>query len=122
MLKQHAGCSLGIRDRRILSLLRIILRLNFSRSRKLFHNNAPVTLHCSPATTILNENPEHGAAARTCNDAHIAQNMEPLTSGRGGGGYSKIQVMGMIKWWQKSKPQKIPCRISKPLEFLERVK
>ena len=85
MLKQHAGCSLGIRDRRILSLLRIILRLNFSRSRKLFHNNAPVTLHCSPATTILNENPEHGAAARTCNDAHIAQNMEPLTSGRGGG-------------------------------------
>ena len=24
----------------------------------LFHNNSPVTLHCSPATTILSENPD----------------------------------------------------------------
>ena len=25
----------------------------------LFHNNSPATLHCSPFTTILNENPVH---------------------------------------------------------------
>ena len=27
---------------------------------KLFYNNSPVTLRCSPATTILNENPDGG--------------------------------------------------------------
>ena len=30
---------------------------SFPERALLFHNNSPVTLHCSPATTILNENP-----------------------------------------------------------------
>ena len=54
------GCSLGIGDWRILRLLRIILQLNFACSLKelcFFYNNSPVTLHYSPAITILNENP-----------------------------------------------------------------
>ena len=51
------GCSLGIGDRRILCLLRIILRL-FPERALLFHNNFPATLHYSPATTILNETPD----------------------------------------------------------------
>ena len=29
----------------------------FPERASLFHNNSTVTLHCSPATTILNENP-----------------------------------------------------------------
>ena len=29
----------------------------FSERASLFHNNSPATLHYSPATTILNENP-----------------------------------------------------------------
>ena len=30
---------------------------SFPERALLFHNNSPATLHCSPATTILNENP-----------------------------------------------------------------
>ena len=29
----------------------------FPERALLFHNNSPATLHCSPATTIFNENP-----------------------------------------------------------------
>ena len=32
--------------------------LSFPEKASLFHNNSPVTSHLSPATTILNENPE----------------------------------------------------------------
>ena len=32
---------------------------SFPGRASLFHNNSPATLHCSPATTILNENPEN---------------------------------------------------------------
>ena len=32
----------------------------FPERASLFHNNSPATLHCSPATTILNENPARG--------------------------------------------------------------
>jgi len=31
-----------------------------------------------------------------------------VSTPQGGGGYSTFQVMGMIKWGQKSKPKKIP--------------
>ena len=31
----------------------------FPERAKLFHNNSPVTLRCSPVTTILNENPAY---------------------------------------------------------------
>ena len=46
-----AGCSLGIRDQRIIQLLHRILWLKFAHSLKElhFHNNSPVT--------ILNKNP-----------------------------------------------------------------
>ena len=30
----------------------------FPERALVFHNNSPVTLHCSPATTILDKNPE----------------------------------------------------------------
>ena len=31
---------------------------SFHERASLFHNNSPTTLHCSPASIILNENPE----------------------------------------------------------------
>ena len=76
----RTGCSLRIGDRRILRLLRIILRLlrrilrllrrilrsnlMASASFKFRHGAlseySPVTLHKSPASTILTENPVRG--------------------------------------------------------------
>ena len=59
-----ARCSLGIRDWRILCLLRRILRLRFGSLWLFFYSDveplskcSPVTLQFSPATRILNENP-----------------------------------------------------------------
>jgi len=61
-----------------------------------------------------------------------------VSPGGGVGGYSRFQMIGMIKWGQKSKPQKIPrvsqnipgpktnpqkipCQISEPLNFPESI-
>lgn len=58
----YSGCSFGKGDSRILQLCRIILLnfacfLSFALSWQSFDNNSPVTIHYSPVTTILNENP-----------------------------------------------------------------
>ena len=42
---------------------------SFSERASLFHNNSSATLHYSPATTILNENPDYAlyiVVAGTC--------------------------------------------------------
>ena len=69
-LDWNAGCSWGIGDQRILSLLHRILQLMFGGLWLFFYldveplsNYSTVTLHLvSPATRILNENPGNGNA------------------------------------------------------------
>ena len=43
-----------------------------------------------------------------CNELNVLTSVAQLGKYPRGAGYSRLQVMGMIEWGQKSKPKKIP--------------